>query len=74
MGHPDLIVIPGTKSTIADLKWMRSSGIEAVIKKLSSSGTPVIGICGGYQMLGEKITDHEGAEGGGSIRGMDSFL
>lgn len=71
MDHPDLIVIPGTKSTIADLKWMRSSGIEAVIKKLSSSGTPVIGICGGYQMLGEKITDHEGAEGGGSIRGME---
>lgn len=71
IGDPDLIIIPGTKSTIADLKWMRSSGIEAVIKKLSSSGTPVIGICGGYQMLGEKITDSEGAEGGGSIRGME---
>lgn len=71
VGDPDLIVIPGTKSTISDLKWMRASGIEAVIKKLSSSGTPVIGICGGYQMLGEKITDNEGAEGGGSICGME---
>lgn len=70
MGRPDLIVIPGTKSTISDLRWLRESGIEAVIKDLSGSGTPVIGICGGYQMLGEKITDGEGAEGGGSIRGM----
>lgn len=71
IGTPDLIVIPGTKSTISDLKWMRTRGIEAVIKHLNISGTPVIGICGGYQMLGEKITDSEGAEGGGSIRGME---
>lgn len=70
LGTPDVIMIPGTKSTISDLKWMRQSGLEAAIKKLSEKGTVVFGICGGYQMLGELITDYEGAEGGGEITGM----
>lgn len=55
--HPDLIFLPGTKSTISDLIWLRQSGLEALIKKAAASGTPVIGICGGLQMLGEKICD-----------------
>ena len=70
LGHPDLIVIPGTKNTIGDLKWMRSSGLEAAVKKASAAGTPVLGICGGYQILGRVIIDEEGVEGGGTVPGM----
>jgi cobyric acid synthase cobQ len=69
-GRPDLIIIPGTKNTISDLMWMRTAGIEEHIVKLSKAGTPVIGICGGYQMLGMSITDKAGTEGGGSIAGI----
>ncbi len=70
MGKPDLVVIPGTKSTIADLLWLRSSGMEATVLKLAHAGVPVLGICGGYQMLGRTIEDPCGMEGGGSVRGM----
>ena len=71
MGRPDIIFIPGSKSTIADLKWMRQSGIEAQVKKLSRRGVPVFGVCGGFQMLGNSIEDPYNVEGGGSIRGME---
>lgn len=70
LGNPDLIIIPGTKSTMADLRWMRESGIEARILKCADAGTPVIGICGGYQMMGLEIADPGGVEGGGTMAGM----
>ena len=70
LGRPDLIILPGTKNTISDLLWLRQNGLEAAIKHLNADGTPVIGICGGYQMLGRRITDSSGVEGGGSIAGM----
>ena len=70
LGSPDMIVLPGTKSTIADLKWMRQNGLEAAVLKAASRGTPVIGICGGLQMLGKKISDPYETEGGGEIAGM----
>ncbi|MDR2394552.1 MAG: cobyric acid synthase [Treponema sp.] len=69
---PDMLVIPGTKNTISDLKWLRESGMEAAILQLASKHTPVFGICGGYQMLGKEVIDGEGVElaGGGSIAGL----
>ncbi len=70
LGNPDLIIIPGTKNTMSDLLWMRQCGLEAKILKMNSNGTPVIGICGGYQMMGKTISDPEGLEHGGDIRGM----
>ena len=62
---PDMIVIPGTKSTIADLQWLRQSGLEASIQKAASGGTLVFGICGGYQMLGRTVSDPEHVEAAG---------
>ena len=55
--QPDMIIIPGTKSTITDLKWMRQCGLEAAVKKAADAGTLIFGICGGYQMLGRHISD-----------------
>lgn len=66
----DLIILPGTKATMEDLRWLRQSGLESEIKKLSAAGTPVIGVCGGYQMLGESLSDPEGVEGGGKMAGL----
>jgi len=70
---PDMIIIPGTKSTISDLKWMRENGLEAAVKKAVSSGALLFGICGGYQMLGRSVSDPEGVEAGkeASIQGFD---
>lgn len=72
LGAPDLICIPGTKSTIADLCWLRESGLEAAILKEAARGTPVFGVCGGYQMLGQAVSDPGGVEAAGltDIRGM----
>ena len=70
LGGADLVMIPGSKSTIADLRWLRERGFEEEIRKMNAGGIPVIGICGGYQMLGRDISDPEGVEGGGSIEGL----
>ncbi len=68
--HPDLVFLPGSKNTMGDLAWMRKNGLEAAVKKLAQE-IPVFGICGGYQMLGERIEDPDGVEEGGCMRGME---
>ncbi|MDO4323864.1 MAG: cobyric acid synthase [Lachnospiraceae bacterium] len=70
LGNPDLIILPGTKNTMRDLLWMRQNGLEASILKAHRAGSVIFGVCGGYQMLGQCISDPEGVEEGGTIRGM----
>ena len=59
---PDLIILPGSKTTVADLEWMRETGVADALIARRRAGTPVIGICGGYQMLGNRILDPDGVE------------
>jgi adenosylcobyric acid synthase len=61
-GKPDLIILPGTKNTIGDLKTIKENGIADTIINFAKEGTMVIGICGGYQMLGKEINDPKNAE------------
>lgn len=70
LGEPDLIILPGTKNTMGDLRWLRESGLEGAILKKESQGVPILGICGGYQMLGETLSDPDGVEHGGTMNGM----
>ncbi|MEA4929084.1 MAG: cobyric acid synthase [Candidatus Limiplasma sp.] len=70
VGEPDLIILPGTKNTMQDLLWLRQNGLEAKIKGYVAACGAVFGICGGYQMLGEQLSDPYDVEGGGSVRGM----
>ena len=65
LGDPDLVVIPGTRATVDDLRWLRSSGIaDAIAARFASPSRPpvVLGICGGFQMMGERIDDPDGVE------------
>lgn len=72
LGEPDLVILPGTKSTTADLLWLRESGLEAAILRLAGLGVPVLGVCGGYQMMGKTLHDPHGYEGDTpEVRGMD---
>lgn len=63
LSNPDIVILPGSKSTIEDLKYIRESGLENQIKELNKRGKLVFGICGGYQMLGKKIKDPYHIEG-----------
>lgn len=62
-GTPDVVILPGTKATLADLDWLRQAGMESLIINAARQGKVVVGICGGYQMLGEKLDDPIGVEG-----------
>ena len=69
--HYRFIILPGTKSTIADLEWLRRAGLAHWIIEQHKSGATIIGICGGYQMLGETIDDPHGLDGTpGSVAGL----
>jgi adenosylcobyric acid synthase len=65
----DLVVLPGTRATVADLGWLRDRGLASVITQRARSGRPVLGICGGYQLLGREIDDQV-ESGAGAVEGL----
>lgn len=73
LGMPDLIILPGTKNTVNDLLWLRQCGLETAVQKLARRGTLVLGVCGGYQMLGGMLDDSAGTESGRpqTLRGLE---
>ena len=71
LGHPDAVIIPGSKTTIADLLVLQKTGMAQAIQNYAAAGGTVIGICGGYQMLGKYLADPEGLEGdSGRFQGL----
>jgi adenosylcobyric acid synthase len=69
LGRPDLLVLPGTKATVADLDWLQGQGLAAAIQALDA-GTTILGICGGYQMLGRRIADSVESRPGRTVEGL----
>jgi adenosylcobyric acid synthase len=65
----DLVVLPGSKSTVEDLRWLRSTGLADAITEHATAGRPVLGLCGGFQMLGNRITD-DVESGAGDVPGL----
>ncbi len=72
LADADLVVLPGTRATISDLAWLRSRGLDSAIVSHARKGRPVLGICGGFQMLGRSVSDPHGVEGdpGVSVAGL----
>ncbi|GAB3859048.1 cobyric acid synthase [Nocardioides maradonensis] len=72
LGDADLVVLPGTRATISDLAWLRSRGLDVAVIEHARRGRPVLGICGGCQMLGRTISDIDGIEGssGAVVEGL----
>jgi adenosylcobyric acid synthase len=62
LGQPAAVILPGSKMTLADLAWLRQTGLADQVVVLAEMGTPVVGICGGYQMLGRSLSDPDGVE------------
>ncbi|MGB8385301.1 MAG: cobyric acid synthase, partial [Dermatophilaceae bacterium] len=72
LADADLVVLPGTRATMADLAWLRARGLDTAITAHASAGRAVLGVCGGFQMLGVAVADPEGVEGqdGSTIYGL----
>lgn len=64
LGRPGVVLLPGTKNTLGDLRWLHESGLAQAIGDLAAEGLPVVGLCGGFQMLGLEVTDEQGIESG----------
>ncbi len=62
LGQPAAVILPGTKSTLADLRWLKRQGLDRAINRSFQAGSTVVGICGGYQMLGKQVEDPQGVE------------
>src|SRR6185295_3012550 len=58
----DLVILPGSKSTVSDLEWLVESGFARLVERRATRGDPVLGVCGGYQMLGRSIEDPDQVE------------
>jgi len=63
IGNPQALILPGSKTTIADLQWLKQRGWEEAIVRLRQEGKQIVGVCGGYQMLGTDLVDPHGVEG-----------
>jgi adenosylcobyric acid synthase len=66
----DLVVLPGSRATLDDLAWLRDRGLEPALVERHRGGQPVLGICGGFQMLGELVSDPDGVETGTPATGL----
>jgi adenosylcobyric acid synthase len=69
LGDADLVILPGTKATVADLGWLRARGLDRALARRAADGRPILGICGGYQMLGTVICD-EVESRAGTVAGL----
>ncbi|MFL6559166.1 MAG: cobyric acid synthase CobQ, partial [Bacillus sp. (in: firmicutes)] len=75
-GQPDAVILPGTKSTISDLKYLRDKQLDILVENHIAKGGYVVGICGGYQILGEELIDEEGSDTGKlnlSVKGLGAI-
>lgn len=71
---PDVVILPGTKNTLRDLRWLKDQGLDQWLESVRESGTEVLGVCGGYQMMGTAVEDPEGIESElGKERGLGWF-
>lgn len=72
LADADLVVLPGTRATIADLAWLRGRGLDRAVTAHVAAGKPLLGLCGGFQMLGHRIADPDGVEGtaGADVEGL----
>jgi adenosylcobyric acid synthase len=71
LADADLVIVPGTRGTVGALRWLRERGLAAAIARRAAEGRPVLGICGGFQALGEHIEDRDGVESrAGAVDGL----
>ncbi len=74
LGHPDAVIIPGTKTSIPDLLLLHKTGMAKAIQNYAAAGGTVLGICGGFQIMGQQLADPEGVEGeAGRFYGLGLF-
>ncbi len=72
LGRPDLVILPGSKATVLDLAWLRQVGLDRAVVRCQESGSIVLGVCGGFEMLGHEIVDHVESDQG-EVIGLGSL-